>query len=269
MTQASGGTITILGCGGSGGVPLTGNKWLDCDPSEPKNRRTRASAHIAYDNGKALQIDTGPDFRYQINHHKINKMDAVVYTHSHADHVNGMDELRYFNIHVRDVMPIYAMAETIDDIKRRFDYILRTSSDGLYKPAVVPNIITDQMLHRIVQIEGCPVMITKQEHGPIESLGLRFGSVGYSTDVSGLSQESLAMMAGIDTWIVDCGQYGSDFVYSHPNLDIVRGWNEVVGAQRVILTHLTPRADYQTISKVLPDGYELAYDGLSINFTLL
>lgn len=261
-----GGVITILGCGGSGGVPLAGNKWLNCDPNEPKNRRTRASIHVQYDNGKAIQIDTGPDFRNQVNQHHIKTIDAVIYTHSHADHVSGMDDLRYFKGPDSDPMPIYAMAETIDDLHKRVDYVFRESSDGLYKKVVAEHVLDEDWFDCPVLIEGCPMVLTRQDHGRMQSIGFKFGSVGYSTDVSGLDETALQSLSGIESWIIDCGQYGSDFVYAHPNWDVVRAWNEVVGAKRLILTHLTPRADYQTLCDQLPNFAQPAYDGLQIKF---
>ena len=260
------GKLTILGCGGSGGTPLAGNKWLDCDPQEPKNRRLRSSVAIQYEN-KTLQIDTGPDFRQQINTYGITNIEAVIYTHSHADHINGIDELRYLNAFERDTMPIYAAPDTMDELQRRFDYMFRESSDGLYKQVVQPHIMGADMFDRPVTIAGCPVVMTMQDHGRMTSIGFKIGNIGYSTDVSGLSDTALNTLRGVETWIVDCGQYGSDFVYAHPNLDVVMGWNDVVGAQRVILTHLTPRADYRALCDALPQGYEPAYDGMEIEFS--
>lgn len=260
------GKITILGCGGSGGVPLAGNKWLDCDPDEPKNRRLRSSISIQYDN-KTLQIDTGPDFRQQVNQYGIKDIEAVIYTHSHADHINGIDELRYLNAFERDTMPIYATQDTMDELTRRFDYMFRESSDGLYKQVVQPHIITADMFDRLIQIQNCPITMTVQDHGRMTSIGFKIGNVGYSTDVSALSETALATLSGVETWIVDCGQYGSDFVYAHPNLYVVMEWNKRVGAKRVILTHLTPRADYAQLCADLPERVEPAYDGMELQFT--
>ena len=265
---ATGGTIIIMGCGASGGVPLAGNKWIDCDPNEPRDRRMRASIAVKYNHGKNLIVDTGPDFRNQVNLYGIDRAEAVIYTHSHADHVSGIDDLRYYNIHEREVMPIYADERTINDIKQRFDYMFQTSEDKLYKPVVEPNIITNDMLYRPLKIADCPMMMVEQEHGSRTSIGFRFGNTGYSTDVSIFSNKSLKKLQGIDNWIVDCGQYASDFVYAHPSFEVVKKWNETVGAKRVILTHLTPRIPYQRLIEELPEGYEPAYDGLTVDFKL-
>jgi phosphoribosyl 1,2-cyclic phosphate phosphodiesterase len=261
--------IIVLGCGGSGGVPLVTGHWGACDPLEPKNRRTRPSIAIkSYD--KTIVIDTGPDFHGQTLRENIDKIDAIIYTHDHADHVNGIDDVRYAAIKRRIngiddfMMPIYATKLTLGTLEKRFDYMFKTSDDGLYVPLIEPNIIeeTGTLQFGDIKIDYFP-----QIHGRGVSLGFRIGNIGYSTDASNLDERAYKVLKGIKTWIVDCGQYGApdEHITVHPNLGRVLDWNKHVNAEKLYLTHLTPRQDYQTINNETPNYIECAYDGLCLN----
>ena len=266
--------ITILGCGGSGGTPLATNYWGACDPGEPKNRRTRASIAIRTAR-TCVVIDSGPDFRTQTLRENIENIDAVIYTHPHGDHVNGIDDLRYVAIKQRRVqendnirVPIYADEHTLSDLKTRFHYMFNETPDGVYIPLIVAHEIKD---YESVTINNDLTLTSfVQIHGRGRSLGYRIGNVGYSTDTSDLDDKALNALKGIDTWIVDCGQYGTDTkeLTVHANLELVLRWNKVIGASKIYLTHLTPRGDYATLNAETPDYIECAYDGLEIDVKL-
>ena len=260
--------IIILGCGGSGGTPLACGHWGNCDITNPKNRRTRPSISIRTAR-TCLIIDTGTDFREQTIRENIDSIDAILYTHDHADHVNGFDDVRYTAIKRRIngesdyIMPIYATVDTMASLRHRFEYMFRTSDDGLYIPLIYPNVIKDS---GTVSIGDISVSIFNQIHGAGSSLGIRVGDIGYTTDASDLDDVAKTTLKGIDTWIVDCGQYGAstEHITVHPNLERVLDWNKDVGAKKLYLTHLTPRQDYQTINNETPDYIECAYDGLRL-----
>ncbi|MBU6235920.1 MAG: MBL fold metallo-hydrolase [Alphaproteobacteria bacterium] len=259
-------TLTIMGCGGSGGVPLATNYWGACNPANPRNRRMRAS--VAVTNGdKTIVVDTGPDFREQTIRYGLKTVDGVLYTHGHSDHTNGIDELRYVSILAKQRVPIWADDATLQELQSRFSHIFLESADGIYQPVVTPHIFTNSQYGKTVDILGMPVVPFWQKHGVSgRSLGFRFGDIAYSTDVSGLDDAAFAALKGIKTWVVDCAQFGSDFTVVHANFEMVESWNAQVGAQRVILTHLTPRVDYDECAQKLPKGYEPAYDGMQIEF---
>ncbi len=262
--------ITVLGCGGSGGTPLATEYWGRCDPNESRNTRTRASIAMRTER-TCVVIDSGPDFRAQTLRENIEKIDAVVYTHPHGDHVNGIDDLRYVAIKQRRIqedesihVPIYADDYTLNDLQSRFHYMFNSSPDGLYTPLIETNLIEDY--GSITINNDITLQSFVQIHGKGRSLGFKIGDVGYSTDVSHMQDKELEILRGIKTWIVDCGQYdtATEDLTVHTNLESVMRWNETVGAEKIYLTHLTPRSDYQTINAETPDHVECAYDGLKI-----
>ncbi len=258
------GSVRILGCGSSGGVPLVTGYWGACDPAEPKNRRRRAS--VAVRQGDAcIVIDTGPDFRDQTLEQAITKIDAILYTHAHSDHVNGIDELRYLKFVQKQMVDAYGDLDTLSELQARFAHMFTASPDGLYQPVVTPRAFATDDYAKPHTIAGLTLTPFWQKHGTAgHSVGYRFGSFAYSTDVSVLDETALDVLKGIDIWLVDCAQYGTDYTIVHPNLEQVQAWNAIVGARRVILTHLTPRLDYKTLMAELPEGYEVAYDGMEI-----
>jgi len=266
--MGSTGEITILGCGGSGGTPLICGHWATCDPNEPKNTRTRPSIMIRTPQTSVI-IDTGADFRAQTLRENITHIDAVVYSHSHADHIHGIDDVRYASIKRRIngeddfIMPIYGTNNTLSYLKKTFEYMFKVSDDGLYIPLVQPHEIEES---GTLTIGDITIQHFGQIHGAGRSLGFRIGNVAYSTDVSGLEKDAFEKLKGIDTWIVDCGQFGAndEDLTVHPNIGTVLRWNETVGAKHIYLTHLTPRCDYQEINDATPDYVECAYDGLKI-----
>jgi phosphoribosyl 1,2-cyclic phosphate phosphodiesterase len=272
-SQSHKGRVTILGCGGSGGVPLIGNYWGLCDPNESKNRRSRASIHLEINN-VSIVIDTGPDFRGQINREKIEQVDCVLYTHTHSDHVNGIDDLRYASIISKEIIPIFGQAIDLADLENRYGYLFKMHNP-LYQPRLtlrpykesdyhtnVQHVFEKGQINETASFQAMPIPHHHGQH--IHALSYRFGEFTYSTDVSDFSEQALDAIKGTKIWILDCGQYDQEFVEVHPNFDTVQKWNETVKAERVILTHLPVKADYQTLCDELPHGYEVAYDGLSL-----
>lgn len=243
--------ITILGCGASPGVPVVGIGWGECDPNDSRNRRSRASILLQF-NGKNILIDTSSDLREQLLRHNINRIDAVVYTHAHADHVDGIVELRPLCFIDNKLIPIYASPKTLAEIKTRFYFLFNET------PYIIldPHIISDKF-----ELFGLEFLPFSQNHGPSDSLGFRIGDFAYSTDVKAFPAESLQLLAGVKTWIVDCLRISPNATHAH--LAQTLEWIEIIKPQRAILTHMDLTLDYKKINAILPTGVELAYDGMS------
>lgn len=258
--------FTILGSGSSGGVPRIGNEWGACDPNEPKNRRLRSSFLVEKFDGEAatrLLIDTSPDIRQQLLTANISVVDAVAYTHSHADHIHGIDDLRvvYFNLKKR--LPVYYDKKTGEDLLTKFRYCFELPEDSNYVP-----ILDGQEIELDVplRVEGAGGMIETtpffQHHGNAHSLGFRFGSLCYCTDVSSFPESSLAYLEDLDVLILDALRETH-----HPCHFTVAQALEIIEAykpKRAILTHLHVDLDYQTLKSQLPSYVEPAFDGLVI-----
>lgn len=251
--------VTVLGCGSSGGVPLIGNDWGACDPKNPKNRRSRVS--VLVEQGDAVMlVDTSPDIRSQLLTVDLKKISAILYTHAHADHCHGIDDLRSVNWLMRKPIPIYADAETMKELEERFAYIFTgTHVPGhFYKPSVEPNVINGPFA-----VEGMPVMPFRQDHGYAHSLGFRFGDFAYSTDAKLLDDAAFDALRGVKTWVVDCVREAPHPTHSH--LAQTLEWIARVGCERAYLTHMNQTLDYETLRAKLPPGVEPAYDGLVIS----
>ncbi|QQG35402.1 MAG: MBL fold metallo-hydrolase [Micavibrio aeruginosavorus] len=261
--------VKVLGCGNSAGVPMIGNFWGQCDPEEPRNRRTRASLAIESEE-TTLVIDTGPDFKAQINRENIQRLNAVLYTHAHSDHLHGIDDLRVFRLRNKKVIPIYGDLKTIREIEERFSYLfVENGPDGLYPRAVEPIIIHPEFMGQPMVIGDIPVTPFVQSHGVAgTSLGFRFGDLAYSTDMTDLDQQALETISGIKTWIVDCNGYKMPANHVHATLKNVFVLNEIVQAAQVYLTHMPAFMDYKTVMNELPSGYAPAYDGLALEIDI-
>lgn len=247
--------VTVLGCGTSGGVPRIGGVWGVCDPHEPRNRRLRASILVESE-GSAILVDTSPDLRAQCLENDIQRLDAVLYTHDHADHTHGIDELRVFAMMRRERVPIYADALTLATLRQRFDYIF-ASRTGY--PAICEGHEIELAPFRVAGVDVVPF---RQTHGWTTSLGFRFGSIAYSTDLNELDEDAFAALKGVDTWIVDALRPKPHPTHTH--LAQTLEWIERVRPRRAYLTHMTWEMDYASLCNSLPRGVEPAYDGLVV-----
>ncbi|MBT3536366.1 MAG: MBL fold metallo-hydrolase [Rhodospirillaceae bacterium] len=243
--------VTVLGCGTSGGVPRIGNVWGVCDQEEPRNRRRRSSI-LVQSATTNLIVDTTPDLREQCLDADLNRLDAALYTHDHADHVNGIDDLRGFMVLQRNRIPIYGDAGTIDSLRQRFGYIFASARD-------YPPIATAHAIDGPFSVGDIDILPFQQIHGGMDSLGFRFGDIAYSTDLSDLPEASFEMLRGLDVWIVDALRPKPHPTHTH--LARTLEWIERLRPKRAILTHMTWDMDYATLCRDLPPGVEPAYDG--------
>jgi len=250
--------VTMLGCGPSMGVPAIGRDWGACDPSDPRNRRRRASLLIE-NHGRTVLIDTSPDLREQLLDADVDRLDAVILTHAHADHLHGIDDLRAVNRLMRQAIPLYADAKSLAEVEQRFGYALDpVPRDGMFfKPTVTPHVIDGPFV-----AAGLPVTPFAQDHGYTTTLGLRVGAFGYSTDVTELDDAAFAVLASIDVWIVDCLRYDPHPTHSHVAKTLA--WIDRIKPKRAILTHLDRPLDYRELAAQLPPGVEPGYDGLVV-----
>lgn len=246
--------LTILGCGTSGGVPKMPEYWGECDPTNPKNRRRRASV-LVEDEGTRILIDTTPDLREQMLSAKVSDLDAVFYTHDHADHVHGIDDLRGF-FHVRrEKVPVYGDEQTLETLKRRFEYVFK-SQDGY------PAICSAHVLNGPKKVGPIKMQPFEQGHGNGVSLGYRFGDMAYSTDLDRLPETAFDVLQGVRVWVVDALRYDPHPTHSH--LAQTLEWIEKLAPERAIITHMTWDMDYETLRRELPPGVEPAFDGMAI-----
>ena len=246
----------MLGCGPSTGIPAIGPDWGACDPNDPRNRRRRASLLIEC-RGTTVLIDTSPDLRAQLLDAKVARLDAVIMTHAHADHLHGIDDIRSLNRLMKQAIPLYADRATLAEISRRFDYVFAPApADGLYyKPALTPHPIEGPFV-----AAGLPIVPFVQDHGYSTTLGFRIGPLGYSTDVAELDDAAFAVLAGIELWIVDCLRYEPHTTHSH--LAKTLAWIARVKPTHAALTHMDRQLDYRELAARLPPGVEPGRDGL-------
>lgn len=250
--------VRILGCGTSSGVPRVGNDWGECDPNEPRNRRRRVSILVEQGDTRIL-VDTGPDLREQLLDARVADVDAVIWTHDHADHCHGIDDLRQL-YHARGAAVTgYARQDTIAVLKRRFGYAF-DGKNGY------PAVVTADPLGDALEVGMIRVRTVDQPHGTIRSAGLRFdgpgGSIGYSTDVNALTSEMVALFEGVDLWIVDALRRAPH--PSHASLSEALAWIALVQPRRAILTHMDHSMDYASLRAELPAGVEPGFDGQEV-----
>lgn len=248
--------VTILGCGGAGGVPMVSYGWGACDPSNPKNRRLR-SCILIESKGATILVDTSPDLREQLLASGIRKLDAVLYSHDHADHIHGIDDLREVNRVMQAPINVFGTPKVMSGLNARFGYVFSPHEPGnypIYKPWLIPNLITGPF-----SVNGVDVLPFEQDHGTSTSVGFRVGPIGYSTDVVNLNEDAFAALSGVRLWIVDCFTDREHMTHAHLSKSL--DWIARVKPERAILTHMGPRLDYATLKAQLPDGIEPAYDG--------
>ncbi|MGH6977090.1 MAG: MBL fold metallo-hydrolase [Stellaceae bacterium] len=252
--------VTILGCGPSWGVPRIGGDWGACDPANPKNRRRRVSI-LVEDGGRTILVDTSPDLREQLLDAGAGRIDAVLFTHAHADHLHGIDDLRGVNRIVKAAIPTYAKPATLAEIERRFAYVfvpLKPGREGqYYKPVLERHPIDGPFI-----AAGMAVTPFVQDHGFSQTLGFRFGRFAYSTDVIALDEAAFQALAGIDTWVVDCIRPEPHVTHSH--IERTLAWIDRVRPRHAVLTHMDESLDYETLRRTLPAGVEPGYDGMIV-----
>ncbi len=260
--------LTVLGCGGSGGVPLAGRQpggtWGKADLNNPKNRRSRVSVLIEGEAGgegdpARLLIDTSPDLRQQILANDITALDAVLYTHAHADHCHGLDELRSLVYGRGGPIDAYMDAVTRDQLTTRFAYAFASSRDqeSLYQP-----LMNDRVIEGPFSVGDIAVRPFVQQHGPETSLGFRCGDIAYSTDASALDDAAFEVLDGVKLWVVDCLRDAPHPTHAHT--DQALEWIARVKPERAILTHLNEQLDYDELLSRCPPGVEPGYDGLVV-----
>lgn len=248
--------VTILGCGGSGGNPHVGDRWYDTDKDNPKNRRRRASILVECD-GTRLLVDTSPDLRAQALDAGFGDVDGVFFTHDHADHCHGIDDLRVMVVVNRQGRPIPAFGydHVLARIKARFGYVFE-GSEG-YQALVEPKAVIGRF-----QLGGLDVLPFEQDHGTMISTGLRFGDIAYSTDLIRMPEAGFDALRGVRVWIVAALRPAPH--PTHANLDTALSWIARVKPERAIITHMAGQLDYDTLRRTLPAGVEPAYDGMVI-----
>ena len=263
--------LTILGCGSSPGTPRITGDWGECDPLNPRNRRMRAAAmveRVSADGGTTrVVIDTGPDFREQMLMAGVKRIDAAIYTHPHADHIHGIDDLRGFVLERRQLMDVYADQPTLNRLFEAFGYCFETPLGSSYPPILRAHEIEHS---EPVVIEGEGGTLTflplPQIHGDIISLGFRVGSLAYCSDVSHFPPATAELMQDLDVLVIDALQYRPH--PSHLSLNEALEWIERLQPGRAVLTHMHVPLDYATVVDQTPDHVEPAYDGMVIEIPL-
>ncbi|MEW9921986.1 MBL fold metallo-hydrolase [Marimonas sp. MJW-29] len=260
--------ITILGCGSSGGVPRLGGHWGSCDSNEPRNRRQRCSILVERVTGEgttSVLIDTSPDMRNQLLEAGVGRLDAVLYTHSHADHVHGLDDLRMIVINMRERLPVWADAPTKAALLERFGYAFIRPEGSMYPP-----ILNLHDIEGDVTIDGPGGALTFTpflvRHGGMDALGFRFNDIAYLPDVATIPDDAWPHLENLTCWIVDALRRDPHPTHSH--LDQTLGWIKDMAPKRAVLTNMHNDLDYRTLAAETPDHIDPAYDGMVLTFPL-
>jgi phosphoribosyl 1,2-cyclic phosphate phosphodiesterase len=261
MIAGRGMRVTLLGTGASAGVPMIGGAdgrgdWGVCDPGEPRNRRSRSSIVVEGGQG-ALLVDTAPELREQLIRCGIKDIDAVLYTHAHADHITGLDDLRVVNRIGGRPLPTFGNEATLADLATRFPYAFRPwKPPGFYRPVLEATPVAPG---ETLETAGLTVRLFDQNHGFTNTLGMRIGGFGYSTDVFELDEAAFGVLEGVETWVVGCFQ--RPMHHTHAPLAKVLGWVERLAPRRTVLTHMGTDMDWAWLCANLPAGVEPGYDG--------
>lgn len=256
--------ITVLGSGASSGIPLIGCNCAVCTSDDQKNKRSRVSVLVEKGATKAL-IDTSPDLRQQCLDNNILTVDAVLYTHAHADHCHGIDDMRSLNYHRQGPIPAYSDRNTLAEIQDRFSYAFREAIPeyGWFRPCLEAVAIDSKNWKPFQVSEELEVTAFPQDHGSTRTLGFRIGDFAYSTDVKRLDEQAFSVLEGVKVWIVDCLRIQP--APTHAHLDLTLEWIERVKPEKAYLTHMSHDFDYETLKAELPDHIEPAYDGMVID----
>lgn len=259
--------FTILGCGSSGGVPRLGGDWGTCDPTNPKNRRRRCSMlveRIVGDARTRVLIDTSPDMREQLLDAGVGTLDGVVFTHSHADHTHGIDDLRQVVFNLGQRLPVWADGPTENALIARFGYAFVQPKGSPYPPILDLNAIT----HAPFEVTGPAGPIRFEpftaDHGTMEALGFRVGPLAYLPDAVALPAASWKRLQDLDVWVVDALRRKPH--PSHAHLALTLEWIAKAKPARAVLTNMHIDMDYETLRAELPEGISPAYDGMTITF---
>ncbi|KAF0676098.1 MBL fold metallo-hydrolase [Profundibacterium mesophilum] len=260
--------FTILGCGSSGGVPRLGGQWGACDPSEPRNTRRRCSMLIERETAEGVTrvlIDTSPDLRAQLLDAGIGTLDGVVWTHAHADHVHGLDDLRMIVFNIRARLRVWADAPTHRDLFDRFGYAFVQPEGSSYPPILDMHEIDGDIA---VDGAGGTIHLTpfRVNHGQIDALGFRIGDLAYLPDVAEIPDDAWPVLHGLDTWIVDALRRTPH--PSHAHLARTLEWIERAAPRRAVLTNMHVDLDYRTIAEETPAHVTPAHDGMILRFPL-
>jgi phosphoribosyl 1,2-cyclic phosphate phosphodiesterase len=258
--------FTILGCGSSGGVPRLGGHWGACDPENPKNHRRRCSLlveKIGPEGTTSVLIDTTPDMRSQLLDAQVGRLDGVIYTHSHADHVHGIDDLRMIVINIRARLPVWADVPTRAALIERFGYVFVQPEWSSYPPILELNPIEGDVM---IDGPGGKITFTPFEvnHGGMDALGFRIDNVVYLPDVAKIPDAAWPLMDNLDCWIVDALRREPHPTHSH--LAQTLEWIDKVAPKTAVLTNMHNDLDYATVAAETPDHIQPAFDGLTLTF---
>ena len=251
--------VTILGSGTSFGVPVIGCNCPVCLSDNSRNRHLRASAAVEIQ-GKVLLLDTGPDLREQALRFSLDRVDAVLYTHAHADHIHGIDELRIFNLRHLHSIPCYANSDTCSKLRSYFAYIFDEKEEEAGYPLLGKPHLTIHEVEGPFALLGVAVVPVPMLHGARQVFGYRIGRFAYLTDVSRMPESSMPLIQGLDLMVIDALRARSH--PTHFSIDEALQVIRVARPARAVLTHLSHQIDYETTNASLPEGVELAYDGL-------
>ncbi|TMV92557.1 MBL fold metallo-hydrolase [Thioclava sp. BHET1] len=262
--------FTILGCGSSGGVPRIGNNWGECDPANPKNRRLRCAMlveRISEGGATRVLIDTGPDMREQLLSARVDRLDAVVYTHSHADHVHGLDDLRQIVFNMRKRLPVWADGDTQEALLGRFAYAFVQPPDSNYKPICDLNAIRNDTAFEITG-DGGPIRFQpfQVEHGNIDALGFRIADLAYLPDVSAIPEPAWAHLGGLKCWVLDALRRTPHPTHAHLAQSLE--WIARAAPQSAVITNMHIDLDHDAVARETPDHVRPAHDGMVLEFDL-
>lgn len=252
--------LTILGAGSSAGTPVIACECATCTSPHPRNYRTRCSSIVRLDSGEHILIDTGPDLRIQALREKLTRVDAVLYTHTHADHIHGIDDLRAFCQRNRQQIPLYAKQDAVDHIMAKFGYAIRAPSHFWDLP-----VLSIEAVEQPFSLFGQMVTPIPAVHGRIMIYGYRIGNMAYLTDVSAIPETSLPLLQGLELLLIDCLRHEAH--PTHINLEQSLALIAQIGAKQSVMIHMTHELEYEALSSVLPNNVYVGYDGLKLNFS--
>lgn len=262
-------SITILGCGSSGGVPRVAQGWGDCDSANPKNRRRRCSVLLRQEGNDGttnVLIDTSPDVRDQLMDANVMHLDGIVYTHDHADHCHGIDDVRPLVIHNRRRIDAFMDEVTGRGLIERFGYIFRTPQGSDYPPILMERYIEAGTAFEVNGAGGAlPLKPFRLVHGNIDALGLRVGNIAYTPDVSAIPETALDDLTGLDLWIIDALRIKPHPTHFH--LEQSLEWIARMKPKSAVLTNLHSDLDYGKLCRELPDHIRPAFDGMILEIS--